>query len=126
MECNCGYGQGSDIIYMDALQEGDTYTLLFQYKEDDVAMDLPSGYDMIVALYDNMGDVLQCGKVSDNTLSYVGNHTYGMDVTHAASMKAVGTAQLELTITNANRTVVDHASNVVGFRFSPRRNNNLL
>ena len=72
--CNCdgGSSQGRSQLM---IQQGDTFDLVFQYKENDTAMSLPSGYDLLVGIYDMMGKVLQVGRVSDGTITASGNDT---------------------------------------------------
>lgn len=123
--CNCngnGANGGSAIM----IQQGDTFDLVFQYKENDTAMSLPSGYDLLVGIYDMMGKVLQVGRVSDGTITASGNDTYTLRVTHEASMKMIGTVTLEITITNDDGTIVDHAQEIVEIHFDTRKNNALI
>ena len=108
------------------IQQGDTFNLNFQYKENGTAVDVPSGYDMIAALYDRKWNPLQVAKISDGSLVNLGNHVYSMTVTHESSMKMVAVVYLELTIANTSRSSVDHAKQLVEFNFEARRNNNLL
>ena len=114
------------IIVPETMQQGDTFTLLFQYKEGDVAMVLPSGYDMVVAFYDRKNKPIQIGKVSDGTISYLGDNTYGMDVPHESSLLMTSSVYLEVTILTENKTIVDHAKQIVEFPFETRKNNDLI
>lgn len=108
------------------IQQGDTFTLTFQYKENDTATDIPSGIDLVAALYDRKWNVLQSGKLSDGSIRSLGNHVYAMDVTHEASMKMISVVYLELTLANADLTSVDHAKQIIQYEFETRKNNNLL
>lgn len=108
------------------LQQGDTYTLRFQYKEDNVATDLPEGIGIIAGLYDRKWNLLQSAKTSDGTLQSLGDHIYAMDVTHESSMKMTSTVYLEVSLANASLTSVDHAKQIIQYEFETRKNNSLL
>ena len=108
------------------LQQGDTFTLRFQYKENGTSVDLPEGIDLIAALYDRKWNLLQSAKTSDGTLQSLGDHIYAMDVTHESSMKMTGTVYLEVSLASATLSSVDHAKQIIQYEFETRKNNNLL
>lgn len=108
------------------LQQGDTFTLRFQYKENDTAADLPEGIDLIAALYDRKWNVLQSAKLSDGTIQSLNNHVYAMDVTHESSMNMTSVVYLEVSLANSSLTSVDHAKQIIQYEFETRKNNNLL
>lgn len=126
--CNCGCAGNGDVINIpQPLQQGDTFTLNFQYKEDDVAMPLPSGYALVIGLWDSMGELIASGRTDDGTIVQTGTPSiYGMDITHEQSVMMIGRVILEVTIIGANGEVVDNASEVVAIDFETRRNNRIL
>lgn len=136
--CNCngnGNGTGGNgYLSMGGLpiQQGDTFGLKFQYKEDDTPMDLPEGYDMLVAIYDLMSKPIKVGRVSDGSIltnlpaDETETKTYTLPITHTESMTMMGRVEIEVTIYNANKTVVDSARQIVTLTFEPRRNISLL
>lgn len=107
------------------LQQGDTFTLRFQYKEDSTASDLPSGYELIAALYDRKWNILASARTSDGSLVSEGNHVYSMDVSHESSMKMISVVYLEVTIAKGTESV-DHAKQIVQMDFETRKNNQFL
>lgn len=108
------------------IQQGDAFSLVFQYKEDGEAKPLPTGYDLIVGIYGMTGTLLKSAKLSAGTITLRANGTYEMPVTHSESMSMLGQVTMELTIKNADGSLVDHSSEVVTMNFEPRRNNALL
>ena len=127
MSCNCcGNGNGANGGSAIMIQQGDTFSLVFQYKEDNIAMALPQGYDLIVGIYDQMNRLLKSASVSDGTIIENPNDTYSLPITHEECMKMIGQVTIELTIVDAERNIVDHASDIVMMSLEPRRNNALL
>ena len=108
------------------LQQGDAFSFVFQYKENGEAATLPQGYDLIVGMYNMAGSLVKSAKLSAGGITLLSDNTYEMSVTHSDSMNMVGGITMEITIKNADGSVVDHASNVLTFNFEPRRNNSLL
>lgn len=108
------------------IQQGDAFSLVFQYKEDGTARTLPTGYDLIVGIYGMTGTLLKSAKLSAGTITLRANDTYEMPITHQESMGMFGQVTMELTIKNADGSIIDHASNVVTMSFEPRKNNALL
>lgn len=108
------------------IQQGDTFGIGFQYKEDNEPTALPEGYDLIVGIYSQMNQPLKVGKLSDNTIADNGGGSYTLSVSHAESMTMMGMVRMEITIADSERNVVDHASSTVMLSFEPRNNNDLL
>ena len=127
--CNCNgnhggaNGQGASQLM---IQQGDTFSLVFQYKEDNTAMALPEGYDLIVGIYDPMSRPLKTGSVLQGSIVPIQDNKYSLPITHDECMKMIGQVTIELTIADAQRNVVDHASEIVTMSLEPRRNNTLL
>ena len=109
-----------------SIQQGDTFLLNFEYKEDDIPAVLPEGYDLIAGIYDEKDTLIQSGKLSEGTIRLLENGLYQMTVTHESSLRIKDRVVLELTITDSELTVVDHASDVVYINGDYRRNNMLL
>ncbi|MBO4787023.1 MAG: hypothetical protein J5510_08145 [Prevotella sp.] len=108
------------------LQQGDAFSFVFQYKEEGEATTLPTGYDLIVGMYNMAGTLVKSAKLSASEITLLSDGTYQMSVSHSDSMNMVGGVTMEITIKNADGSIVDHASNVLTFNFEPRRNNSLL
>lgn len=108
------------------IQQGDTFSIVFQYKEEGNAMELPAGYDLIVGIYDSVGELLKSARLSDGSITINKNGTYSMPISHEECMSMIGQVTIELTIADDKRDVVDHASDVVIMTIKPRRNNDLL
>lgn len=107
------------------LQQGDTFTLRFQYKEDSTASDLPIGYELIAALYDRKWNLLTSARTSDGSLVSEGEHVYSMNVSHESSMKMISVVYLEVTIAKGTESV-DHAKQIIQIDFETRKNNQFL
>lgn len=125
--CNCnGNGNGTqNAIRVDKpVQQGDSFNLTVQYKEDGTATALPQGYDMIVGFYDSMGRMVKHSSLWDGTIVYNQNNTYTLSVTHEESMMMMGDISLEFTIRDLHN--VDHASDIIVIPFEPRKNNSLI
>lgn len=123
MSCNCNHSNHANGM---TIRQGESFSLVFQYNEDDTAMALPQGYDLLVGIYDTKGNVLKSATISGGGITANANATYTMPITHEESMNMLGKVTIELTIFNDGHTVVDHASDVVVMTIEPRRNNALL
>lgn len=119
---NDGCGCGNDVT----MQQGNAFTLLFEYKPDGEAAVLPSGYDLIVGMYGMNGSLLKSAKLSAGTITAGTDGTYRMHVSHSESISMIGAVITEVTIKNADGTIVNHAANTVTINFVPRRNNSLI
>lgn len=108
------------------IQQGDAFSLVFQYKEKGESTTLPQGYDLIVGIYGMDGTLLKSAKLSDGSITQRQNGTYEMRITHSDSMGMLAQVTMELTIKNADGSIIDHASNVVTINIEPRRNNALI
>ena len=108
------------------IQQGDTFPINFQYNEDDVATALPSGYKLIVGIYDPMGSLIIKGDTSNGTIAVGDAGAMAIQVNHQQSMRMVGAVRMELTLVGANGEIVDHANSIVQMDFEPRRNNAIL
>lgn len=95
-------------------------------------MDLPEGYDLLVAIYDIKNRPIKVGKVSDGSIvtnlptEQGQTKTYSLPITHSDSMKMLGKVELEVTIKSTDNSVIDHARQIVTIVFEQRRNNALL
>ena len=131
MSCNCnetGCGCGCDggVSTEVTIQQGDTFSLQFEYKEDDVPLVIPEGYDLICGIYDSMGALIQYGKISEGTVVPYENGTYLIEISHESSMRMVGEVSIELTLVDTDGRFVDHASDIVYMSAEPRNNNQLI
>lgn len=107
------------------IQRGDTCDIALQYKEDGAAMVLPTGYDLIVGLYDRKGGLVHSGSLLGGEITNT-SLVYYMHIDHTTSMKMSGEIRMEITIRNTDNVVVDHASDIPVIRVDDRKNNALL
>jgi hypothetical protein len=107
------------------IPKGNTFSVVFQYKEDGTPTQMPEGYDMVVGLYNYNGDVVIDARVSNGRLSFEQDR-YILKVTHEESLSIEGSATIELTIINSNLEIVEHASDVIDMVFKDRKNNMIL
>lgn len=108
------------------MQQGDTFTIAFAYKENNVSATFPSGYDIAAGFYDSSGKEIYVAKLSDGGIVAVPNTNdqFSMTVPHAASMMMNGKVTMELAIFDENKTFVDFASDNITFDFKTRKMNN--
>lgn len=107
------------------MQQGDTFNVIYQYKEDDVVTDLPEGYDILVGLYDKKGTMLAHGSYSGGEIQKSGTK-YKMYVDHDTSMLLKGDVYMEITLKSSDDSFVDHTTEVVVIKFEERNNNDLI
>ena len=108
------------------MQQGDTFNMMFVYKEDGVATIIPDGYDLVIGFYDKEGRLLHSGSTADNSIVLIRDRTYRMQVGHEASMRMVGKVTVEITLANTNCEVVDHALDLITLNFVKRYNNETI
>lgn len=108
------------------MQQGDTFNMMFVYKEDGVATLIPDGYDLFIGFYDKVGRLLHSGTTADGSIVLIRDRTYRMQVGHEASMKMLGKVTVEITLANTDGEVVDHALDIITLNFMRRYNNETI
>ena len=105
------------------VQQGDTFPIVLTYKHGD-ANGFPVGKDVTMGLYQPYtGRLIASASTVDGTLQRDGE-TLVMQITHEASLSAVGEVELEITLHGDG--LIDHADKVVRINFEKRNNNRLL
>lgn len=106
------------------IQQGDTFDVTFQYKEDNTSVAFPTGYDICAGFYDVSGTEVYVAKLSNGGIEQVSDDTFVMHVPHTASATMSGKIVMELAIYDEEKTFVDFSSDNITFTFQPRKMNN--
>lgn len=86
---------------------------------------IPTGTQILVGMYDMKGNYITSYRTEDGTVE-IHEDMYRFKLTHDVSKKIVGKVTLEITMHNADNSIVEHADEVLTLSFEPRRNNSLL
>lgn len=108
------------------IEQGDTFTVEFVYKEDNVQTAFPEGYDIAAGFYDTAGNELYVARLMEGGIAQTSESTFAMNVPHYASATMKGRVTMELAILDENKSFVDFASENITFSFQQRKMNNKL